>query len=190
MSDAPELSTRFPILAALRANGPHPDLADQLMTFGRFVGTWRLSVEFYDNAGECVYQDGGEWSFAWVLDGRAIQDVLTYPTTGSIRTTRGIGTTLRFYDQQADNWKVIWLGAVTGITVILSGGQVGEDIVLEGPDPDGTLNRWTFTNITTNSFLWTGLESRDQRASWRLRQRMTATRISGSNKPQQRSPHS
>jgi hypothetical protein len=171
MSDALELSARFPILATLPADGPHPDLADELMTFGRFVGTWRLTVEFYGNAGECVFQEPGEWSFAWVLDGRAIQDVLTYPTS----KTRGIGTTVRFYDQQAGQWKVFWLGAVTGITVMLSGGQVGEDIVLEGPDPDGTLNRWMFTHITNNSFLWTGLESDPQRSSWRLRQRMTAT---------------
>jgi hypothetical protein len=183
MTEAPELTSRFPLLAALPADGPHPDLADELMTFGRFVGTWLLSVEFYDNVGECVHQDAGEWSFAWVLDGRAIQDVLTYPTTNSTRATRGIGTTLRFYDQQEDHWRVFWLGAVSGITVLLSGGQVDEDIVLEGPDPDGTLNRWMFTDITANSFLWTGQESRDQRASWQLRQRMTATRISGSNEP-------
>lgn len=166
--------TDFPVLPLLRASGPYPPLRDELMLFGQFVGVWNMQVEFFNDHGDCVYSQPGQWSFAWVLDGRAIQDVLTYPRPGE--ADRGIGTSLRSYDPGSRRWQVIWLGAVTGITVILRGGAAGEQIRLEGPDPDGTMNRWMFTDITASSFTWTGLESTDQGTTWHLRQRMTGTR--------------
>jgi hypothetical protein len=63
------------------------------MLFGQFVGVWNMQVEFFNDHGDCVYSQPGQWSFAWVLDGRAIQDVLTYPRPGE--ADRGIGTSLR-----------------------------------------------------------------------------------------------
>ena len=164
----------FPILPLLRADGPLPALRDELMLFGQFVGTWDMQVEFFGDDGECVYRKPGQWSFAWVLDGRVIQDVLTYPRIGG--TGRAIGTSTRFYDPASRRWQVIWLGAVSGITVILHGGKRGDGILLEGPDPDGTLNQWMFSDITESGFRWTGLESADRGATWHLRQRMTGTR--------------
>lgn len=164
----------FAILPLLRADGPHPALREELMLFGQFVGAWDMRVEFFNDQGERVYDQPGHWSFAWVLDGRAIQDVLTYPRPG--QADRGIGTSLRTYDPESGQWQVIWLGAVTGITVILRGGTKGDQIRLEGPDPDETMNRWMFTDITADGFTWTGLESTDNGTTWQLRQRMTGTR--------------
>jgi hypothetical protein len=166
----------FPILANLRADGPHLLMRDKLEAFGQFVGTWDMSVEFYDDGGNCIYREPGEWAFAWVLDGRAIQDVLTYPRADETGVVRGIGTSLRFYDRRSDVWQVIWLGAVTGIIVVLSGGPDSENIRLEGPDPDGTLNRWVFTEITTQRFVWKGFESRDGGNTWLLQQLMIGAR--------------
>lgn len=57
--------------------------------------------------------------------------------------------------------------------------MAGDKIVLEGPDPDGTLNRWTFSDISRTGFRWTGLESADSR-TWRLNQ-MLATRRAGTS---------
>ena len=164
----------FPILPLLRADGPIPAFSDELMLFGQFVGTWDMQVEFFGDDGECVYRQPGQWSFAWILDGRGIQDVLTYPPIGE--TSRRIGTSIRYYDTASRRWQVIWLGATSGITVILHGGKRGDEILLEGPDPDGTLNQWMFTAITDTSFTWTGHESPDQGRTWHLRQRMTGTR--------------
>jgi hypothetical protein len=147
---------------------------DELMLFGQFAGVWNMQVEFFNDHGDCVYSEPGQWSFAWVLDGRAIQDVLTYPRPGG--NGRAIGTSLRTYDPESRRWQVIWLGVVSGITVMLRGGAAGEQIRLEGPDPDGTMNRWTFHDITADSFTWTGLESADQGTTWHLRQRMTGSR--------------
>ena len=58
----------------------------------------------------------------------------------------------------------------------LEGGKsAGETIVLEGAEADGTLNRWTFSDIRPDSFTWTGLESR-QGSDWWWNQRMLGTR--------------
>ena len=73
-------------------------------------------------------------------------------------------------------WTVYHLAAVAGITVQLEGGKsAGETVVLEGAEADGTLNRWTFSDIRPDSFTWTGLESR-QGTDWWCNQRMLGTR--------------
>jgi hypothetical protein len=173
-----------PILNDLPAEGPHPELAEDLMLFGQFVGAWDMTVEFFDDGGHRVYREPGTWTFGWVLDGRAIQDVLVYPPvgdpSGTTPGTRRLGTSLRYLNPRTRTWQVIWLGASTGLVVILHGGRAGDDILLESePEPDGTLNRWRFTDITADGFVWTGHESSDDGATWHLRQRMTATRKDG-----------
>lgn len=60
--------------------------------------------------------------------------------------------------------------------MLLTGSRVGDAIRLEGSDPDGTLNRWQFSEISERGFLWQGFESTDGGESWFLRQTMTATR--------------
>jgi hypothetical protein len=171
-----ERDKEFPIYSTLRANGPHPSLTEELKDFGQFVGQWAMDVTFFDEVGAVVYHEPGEWSFAWVLDGRAIQDVLTYPRVDESGTVLGIGTTLRYYDRRTRKWAVTWNGVVTGITVVLSGGRVGDELRLEGLDPDGKICRWVFTEITTDRFVWSGYESSDVGASWRLEQRMVGIR--------------
>jgi hypothetical protein len=166
----------FPIFAALRANGPHPSLTEELNDFGQFVGQWDMDVTFFDEAGVLVYHEPGMWSFAWVLDGRAIQDVLTYPRVDETGRVLGIGTTLRYYDRRTRKWTVTWNGVVTGVTIVLSGGRFDSELRLDGADADGKLNRWIFTEITDDRFVWSGYESDDDGASWRLEQRMIGLR--------------
>jgi len=166
----------FPILDGLCADGPFPALRDQLMLFGQFVGTWDMAVEYYDAAGHRTYQGHWEWSFAWILGGRAIQDVIVDLGTAESPHRNPGGTTLRYFSPVTERWTVYYLGAVTGITVQLEGGRsAGETIVLEGAEADGTLNRWTFSDIRPDSFTWTGLESR-QGTDWWRNQRMIGTR--------------
>src|SRR5579885_85599 len=67
-----------PFAAALIASGPAPDLADRLKLYGQFVGAWEAE-------GEAFLPDGSRrrhyWqtAFAWVLEGRAGQDVWITP---------------------------------------------------------------------------------------------------------------
>jgi hypothetical protein len=95
------VSSTFALLSALPAAGPHPTYRDQLMLFGQFVGVWDLDVMFFDEAGNVVFHGPGEWAFAWVLDGRALQDVLTYADVhdpmANAPGQRRTGTSLRQY---------------------------------------------------------------------------------------------
>lgn len=130
------ISKPFEILPLLRADGPHPDHADDLHLFGQFVGVWQLDVSFFDRFGQLISKTPGEWSFSWVLDGRAIQDVLTMPgrgvPSGNIPGRRGIGTTLRYFDPKRKLWRIVWLGAVTGVLVTFAARAVDDEIWVDG----------------------------------------------------------
>lgn len=163
----------------LPAAGPHAAHAKALATFGQFVGSWDLDVRFFDAAGEPTPARPARWSFDWVLDGRAVQDVLVMPgpVDGSlVPGDRGIGTTLRYLDPTAGLWRLVFVGATSGNFVNLTGGAAGPDIVLRGVDMDGSSLRWTFTEITPSSFHWLGHTSNDGGDSWRLEQEMHARR--------------
>jgi hypothetical protein len=167
----------FPILSGLCADQPYPAWRDQLMVFGQFVGVWDMDVEYFDRTGARTYQGRWEWSFAWILGGRAIQDIIVRLDQSGPGATQRVptGTTVRYCDPATGRWTVYFLGAATGITVLLHGGAVGDTIVLEGSEPDGTQNRWTFSDIRADSFLWTGVESSDGAGWWR-NQRMVGRR--------------
>jgi hypothetical protein len=50
----------------------------------------------------------------------------------------------------------------------LSGGAVGDRIVLEGKTDEGVQMRWSFNDIRRDSFIWRGEKSRDDGTTWRL----------------------
>lgn len=118
-------SSSFHILSSLQADQPHPAHSAKLMLFGQFIGVWDMDIKFFDEAGETIFRGPGEWSFSWVLDGRVIQDVLTYADLGDATKNspgeRRTGTTLRYYDPRLDVWRVIWLGAASGTLIFLTG---------------------------------------------------------------------
>jgi hypothetical protein len=164
----------------LLAGGPHPAQRDALMTFGRFVGSWDMRVQFFDEAGELMWDGPAEWSFSWVLDGRAVQDVLVFPAVdGSLEPgKRGIGSTLRYLDPTTQTWRIVFVGAVSGTFITLTGRRSGDEIVLEGEDVDGSPLRWVFTDISADAFHWKGFISDDGGGSWRMEQEMLACRRS------------
>jgi hypothetical protein len=164
----------------LRADGPHFRHLDELGLFGQFVGSWDLHVRFFDETGRVTYDAPGHWRFSWILDGRAIQDVIVYPNAGEAMSAevgrRRIGTTLRFYDPSRNGWIIVWLGAVTGDVGLMTARAVPPEIWLESTESDGTRNRWVFLDITPESFHWRGSFSEDAGKTWTLNQEMFATR--------------
>lgn len=54
--------------------------------------------------------------------------------------------------------------------------QVGDEIVLEGHDPEGAPMRWTFSEITGESFRWRRVVSPDGGNSWRVQKEMRVRR--------------
>jgi hypothetical protein len=172
---------RFEMIAALGAASPHPSLGDNAKLFDRFVGTWDVDCVFHAADGNET-RFAGEWIFGWILDGRVMQDVLSgYPKGRSSPSPedRRCGTSLRFYDAKTQQWNVTWLGSSNGFLLTLKGGGGGDRIVLQGDDVDGSLLRWSFNDILTNSFVWRGETSSDRGKSWRLEQEMFLTRRAG-----------
>ena len=125
----------------------------------------------------------GEWHFGWALEGRAVQDVWIVPPRGELRhgdaaaNVNSYGTTLRVYDPRIDAWQIQWTDPVTQSFLHMIARQQGDDIVQLGNRADGKPIRWSFSEITGDSFRWTGEISDDDGASWRLNVEFLARRI-------------
>lgn len=167
---------------ALRANGPLASQASRMTLYDRVLGDW--SLEVIDHGADGTRRvAAGEVHFAWVLEGRAIQDVWIMPRRELRRPDlpkagNRYGTTLRVYDPEADVWRVNWFNPVTGATDQLVGQRQGDDIVQEGTRGDGALTRWSFCEITPSSFHWKGESSLDSGRTWRLEAEFLGRRMS------------
>jgi hypothetical protein len=162
----PPADPRQQMIAVLAASGPHASLGDQARVWDRFVGTWDCDFGFHLEDGS-VRHSPGELEFGWVLDGLAIQDLwITYPKPGEKQ--RGIGTSIRFFDDRAKVWHVVFVSPKFGALLTVQGGMEGDRIVLRGQDPEGSQMRWTFEDIKDDSFSWRGEKSRDEGKTWRL----------------------
>jgi len=156
-------------LEALSFDGAASDRAAKMMLYGQFVGSWDLRVVDYETDGK-RWEGVGEVHFGWVLEGRAIQDVWISPPRNArktISTTRNTyGTTLRVYDPKIDAWHILWINPITQIYNTMIGRKIGDEIVQEYRDVDGTLNQWIFSEITPKSFHWIGRSSKDDGKGW------------------------
>ena len=178
------------MLEALAAPGPAPEHADKLTLFGRLVGTWDVDDTHFDVGSAVTKRQRGEWLFGWVLNGRAIQDALITPPRDVQRET-GVpfgeyGTTLRFYDPKLDVWQVTYVAPVYGAIVKLVAkiDEDGNGIVMDGQAPEGAPDaghryRWTFSDVTADSFRWRGYWSDDDGQMWHLDEEMLARRRAG-----------
>lgn len=158
----------FSALLADKAEAAHQK---QLMVFGRFVGTWSFTgVEYHEDGTTAT--DNGEIQFHWVLRGKAIQDVWL-ETARSDHGPKIYGTTLRFYDPAIHAWKAVWIDPVFGTVQTLTGGKVGDRIVLQGRQR-GVPIRWIFSQIEPNSFYWYGEKKSGKK--WRKYEEVRAHR--------------
>ena len=65
-------------LDVLCADGPGRDRADEMALYGQFIGSWEADIITHERSG-LEHRGSGEIHFAWVLEGRAIQDVWMIP---------------------------------------------------------------------------------------------------------------
>jgi len=160
------------IFNLIAASGPFPEHAEKLMLYGQFVGSWDIASTWHNQDGGQTHGKG-EWHFAWILGGRGIQDVLFASET----SPHQFGTTIRCYDAAMDAWHVAWMLPAGGEFVNLTGRKEGDRIVQEGVSSDPRRReRWSFTEITSDSFLWLGEVSFDNGATWFLEQEMRGAR--------------
>jgi hypothetical protein len=165
---------RQAMVAELAASRPHASLGDQAQVFDRLVGTWDCDFGFPHDDGTVTHKKG-EILFGWVMDGHAIQDLwIGYPTRpGKERT---IGTTIRFFDTDQKQWRIVYVGPQNNYIVTTQGGAEGDRIVLRGVDTDGMPIRWTFSEITPDSFHWQGAKSHDAGKTWKIEEDHHMTR--------------
>ncbi len=166
--------------SVLAARQAHPAYADKLRLFGQFVGAWDVDIHNYPADGP-ARRVAGEWHFAWVLEGRAIEDVWIAPKRpqrdpGAGEDAGEYGATLRFYDPRIDAWRSTWHGPVGGVVMNFIGRQVGREIMLDGAFEAGVATRWIFSDITGRTFHWRAVESRDGWETERMTQKMFAAR--------------
>jgi hypothetical protein len=163
-------SRDFPrLLVADRAASQYKD---QLMLFGQFVGDWEFDG-VANGQGGVRSSDKGEIHFAWVLQGRAIQDLWIEREISDNRS-KVYGSTMRFYDPTIDAWRVTWMEPGYGVVTTLIGRRVGEEIVLEGKDANGKSIHWVFSQIKQDSFQWRG--ERLVGDSWQIYEELSARR--------------
>ncbi|HEY4547449.1 MAG TPA: putative glycolipid-binding domain-containing protein [Pedomonas sp.] len=166
---------------ALVSPGPADDMADVAADFGWLVGGWSADVFDYDPDGE-VRTGAGEWWFSWVLEGRAIQDVWISPpralrcaSCAPQTANNRYGTSLRHFDRDEGLWRITWINPVSGAVNALSGRRDGNRIVLLG-EGDGDSIRWSFNDISNQSFVWTG-ERLGKDGTWRKEAEFRLRRI-------------
>jgi hypothetical protein len=179
MATATKASAALAMIDALDAPGPFPAYADKLMLFGRLVGSWDVEARFFDAAGNVISERPGEWHFGWVLEGRAIQDVLISPPRdgrGHGQASHEYGTTIRAYDPRIDAWRVTFVAPVYGATVNLIASEHEDEIWLDGRESDDSLFRWTFSEITSQRVRWQGFVSSDAGVSWTRNEEMILRR--------------
>lgn len=161
-----DLSPREAMISVLRSVNPNPSLGEEAQTFDRLIGSWEADFGFPQHDGT-VRHKKGELHFGWVMDGHAVQDLwIGYPT--GEQKERTIGTTFRFFDTKLKNWRIVFINPQYNYVVTTQGGREGDSIVLRGADSDGLPIRWTFRDITSQSFHWTGEKSHDGGKTWVL----------------------
>jgi hypothetical protein len=165
------------LLAADRAQ----DIPQSDDIYGWLAGNWELDVRHY---GVDVSALGlkGEAHFFRALEGRAVQDVWIMPArdarhVGLAPENNMYGTTLRTWDASIAAWRVTYINPVTGQRDELIGRRVGSNIIQVGTHRDGTPIRWNFTDVTPDSFHWTGEALEADGATWRLEGEFYAHRI-------------
>jgi hypothetical protein len=127
---------RGPFHDALSATGRSSEIPADADLFGWLIGSWNLDVRHYlvDVSARGIK---AEAHFAWVLEGRAVQDVWIMPTRDDRsappeKTLNLYGTTLRIWDASLKAWRISWFNPATGGRNELVGRRHGTDIVQVG----------------------------------------------------------
>jgi hypothetical protein len=176
-----EAEEHGPLPAALIASGRSPEIPEPADAYGWLVGSWDLDVLHYWGMDVAARGIRAEVHAGWVLEGRAIQDVWIMPERSERMTTLDkklnmYGTTLRIWDGTLQAWRITWRNPAGDHHEEQIGRRIGPDVVQIGARPDGTPTRWSFTEITPDSFHWLGEALDVDGKTWRLEGEFRAKR--------------
>jgi hypothetical protein len=145
---------------------------DALKLFGQFVGSWQIRAKYYNPYGS-ESEAQGEVHFAWVLEGKAIQDVWCTQKGGR---PVAVGTTLRYFDPEINAIRCVWLAPGQPVLQQFIARQVEDEIVLQSQDQEKS-EKWTYFRITPQSFGWRAEERMPEDENWMLTEEMWVTRL-------------
>jgi len=165
----------------LAASGRAEEIPAAGDVYGWLIGNWDLEIHRYAAVDVSSLGLKGEVCFAWVLEGRAVQDVWIMPrrserTQGLGKVNNMYGTTMRVWDVAIQGWRIQWVNPVTGHTENQIGRWSGKDIVQIGARMDGTPTRWRYTEITADSFRWIGEALEADGKTWKVEGEFRARR--------------
>lgn len=166
----------------LASPGRSPEIPESADAYGWLVGSWELDIHVYwatDVRGRGLK---GEAHFGWALEGRAIQDVWIMPRVADRspnldKRMNMYGTTLRVWDPAIEAWRITWINPAGDHREEQIGRWSGKDVVQVGARADGTPTRWTFSEITPDSFHWTGEALNPDGRTWNLEGDFRVTRL-------------
>jgi hypothetical protein len=164
----------------LLSSGPHPSLGEHAQTYARVIGSWVGQLHNH-MLGHSVPPASVEAHFAWVLDGRAVQDVWITParsdrSPAAKASLDWYGSTLRVFEPASGAWRSVWTDPVSQLRIELLGRSQGADIVQIGTR-GGRPIRWTFSQIQHQSFVWEGHILNLDGKTWDLEVEMRFRRI-------------
>jgi len=161
--------------------------------YGWLVGSWDLDVLHYWAIDVSSRGIKAEVHAAWVLEGRAIQDLWIMPPRSERnapldKKMNMYGTTLRLWDAtlpacraeapgEGGAWRITWRNPAGDHHEDQIGRREGRDIVQLGVRPDGTQTRWSFKEITSQSFHWLGESLAPGGKTWTLEGEFRARRL-------------
>ena len=162
--------------------GRSADIPESADAYGWLIGDWELDVLHYWAADVSARGIKAEAHFAWVLEGRVLQDVWIMPrcserTKDVDQKFNMYGTTLRVWDPSIQAWRITWINPAGTHFEQQIGRKIGNEIVQIGHRPDGTPTRWRFTEISRDSFHWLGESLQADGSTWTLEGEFRARRV-------------
>lgn len=166
-----------PFAEALLSDGPHPSIPPEQRIFAPFIGSWDLLVRWFDEDGKLAREEQGEWHFAWILEGRGVQDVWIVPRRAE-RPGRSdlyeYGTSLRFFDEKIGAWQSTWIGPMHRVVRTFIARGIGDEVMLETTEGEVPRMRWSFSDIQGDAFSWRNELWTEN--DWRVQQTFAARR--------------
>ncbi len=147
-------------IEALTSKSKNPALPEALNYFGKLIGSWQIDYAECDNSRAIK----GEWHFAWVLDGMAVQDVIILPDYE-------YGTSLRIYNPNTCTWDVAY--GYTGKIIQLEAKKQEDMIVLTNIDDEN--RKWIFTYIDDHQFHWLNVTVKEN--GWHINAKIDGQRV-------------
>ncbi|MBP1631300.1 MAG: hypothetical protein H6Q15_2193 [Bacteroidetes bacterium] len=160
---------------------PHPSTHEKLKPYEPLIGDWDFDWVGHNQDGT-TWKVPGEWLFSWILEGRAIQDNWICPSR-SLRNTGKYpagqyGTTIRFYDENEDQVKVVWIRGIGAQLFLFNVSFIDNQIIQQevAIGQKSNLSKWVFKEIKPESFKWEAYLSDDDGNKWNLTQEVFAKR--------------